>query len=387
MKTGVKMKNQSLIILLIFFTLLQLSCSEDNPNVNEISPSSKKAWTIFLYDDADFPNAYDPLNDFSERVSSNEDINYLVLQDGNKTGAKYYRINEKNEPTILNDIEEVNMGSKTTLENFVNYAKKFFPAERYIVAFYDHGGAWKGACWDVTSGNDNLTVAEINNGLVNSGGTDIILFTAPCLMGSIEAAYQMRTSVEYYIGSEDRSGFIYWTGMWNAFDTFIKNNPTVSTENLAKEIIDLHDKNKNAFGYGSDITMSAIETSKLNALLGSFEKVTSYYKNHPEDFKSYTKDNLKMYGENYCDFLGMIKALYQNESDQNIKQTLNETISLFEACILAECHGASKTGSNGLNIYYPKQKYSSEVYYSPYGIGLDFKSDCSWGELIDKIIE
>jgi hypothetical protein len=60
------------IVLIAIICLLQLSCSNE-----ELTPAPKKAWTFLLYDDADFYNAYDPLNNFSNLVSSNSIINYL----------------------------------------------------------------------------------------------------------------------------------------------------------------------------------------------------------------------------------------------------------------------------------------------------------------------
>jgi len=394
------MKKSIWVIVLIISGLLPFSCSKEGnpvqyekeiaPPPKEITPSPKKEWTFLLYDDADFANAYDPLADFSKLVSSNANINYLVLQDGNGTKASYYQIGEQHVPIFLRNLDEVNMGESNTLENYLNFAKKYFPAERYIVAFYDHGGGWMGTCWDITTSQDeNLTPAEMNDALTNAGGVDLVLFTAPCNMGSIESAYQLRKSSKYYIGSEDVSCFSFWTGMLDKFDAFLKNNIKITSNDLAREIITLHDQNKKANGIaGPLITMSAINTSKLSNLVASFNNITKYYSENIEKFKSMPHKNIKKYLTNdpsdFCDFLSLLKSLKENETESIIKNQLTETINLFNDCIVAECHGDSTLGSHGLNIYYPVKKYSSETYYSPYGIGLDFKSDCSWEKLISN---
>lgn len=384
------MKNHFLIVIVILFVLLQLSCSKkDNPiqSDEEITPAPKKAWTFLLYDDADFTEAYDPLNDFSKLVSSDSKINYLVLQDGNKTKADYYQIGEKHEKIVLKNLDEINMGDKSTLENFLNFAKKYFPAERYIVAFYDHGGGWQGACWDVTNQSDNLTPAEMNEALENDGGVDLVLFTAPCLMGSIESAYQLRKSAKYYIGSEDLSGFVFWNGMLDKFDAFLKNNIAITSNDLAKEIIVLHNQYKHVYGYGASITMSAIDLSKMSNLIVSFNNVTKYYLDNVDKFKTTAQAHKKEIYTDYCDLLSLLMSLRENETDSIINNQLTETINLFNDCIVAECKGNSTIGSNGLNIYFPSKKYSSEIYYSPYGTGLDFKSDCSWDKLISNYLD
>lgn len=370
------MKKNYLVTAVTIFMLLQISCSKEDDS------NEPKDWTFLLYDDADFSNAYDPLNDFSKLVSSDSGINYLVLRDGNKTKANYYQIGKKHEQILLKELAELYMGDKSTLEDFFNYAKEYFPAERYIVAFYDHGGGWQGACWDMTSQNDNLTPAEMNDALLNCGGVDLVLFTAPCLMGSIESAYQFRKSSKYYIGSEATSGFAYWLGMLDKLDVLLKSNSAITSNDLAKEIINLHEQYKNINGYGKSIAMSAIDLSKMSSLIISLNNVTNYYLGNVDKFKSISKENIKVYSTVYCDLLSLIQTLKENETEGVIFNQLTETINLFNDCIVAECHGESNIGSNGLNIYMPPKKYSTEVYYSPYGIGLDFKSDCSWDELI-----
>jgi Clostripain family len=371
-----------IVLSLIVLGLITNSCSKESSPVE--SPAEKKEWTFLLYDDADFYNAYDPLNDFAELVSSDDNINYLVLQDGTKTKGNYYKIGEQHEKIVLRKLDEVNMGDKSTLENYLNYAKKYFPAKRYIIAFYDHGGGWQGTCWDSTSQNDNLTPAEINDALTNSGGVDLALFTAPCLMGSIESAYQLRKSAKYYIGSEDLSGFIFWIGMLNKFDAFLKSNSMITSNSLAETIITLHDQYKNVNGYGHLITMSAINTSKLGNVVESFNKVTNYYVDNIDKYKPLPVENIKKIYTDYCDLIMMLKVMKENETETIISNQLTETINLLNDCIVAECHGDSTIGSYGLNIYYPSKKYTSEIYYSPYGIGLDFKSDCSWDKLISN---
>jgi len=367
------------LLVLIPILGLQLSCSEEH--------NPRKEWTFLLYDDADFSDAYDPLNDFSKLVSSDSTINYLVLQDGNKTKANYYQIGKNHDQILLRSLEELNMGNQSTLENFLKYAKENFPAERYIVAFYDHGGGWQGACWDMTSKNDNLTPAEMNNALMNLGGIDLVLFTAPCLMGSIESAYQFRKSSKFYIGSESPSGFGLWRGMLDKLDSLLKNNNAITSNDLAREIITLHEQYKNTNRYGALITMSAIDLSKMSNLIVSLNNVTNYYLDNFYKFKSVFPANIKKYSSNYCDLLGLLQSLRVNDPESLIKNELGETINLFNKCVIAECHGDSTIGSNGLNIYMPSKKYSSEIYFLPYGKGLDFKSDCSWDKLMSNYLK
>ncbi|MDQ7815557.1 MAG: clostripain-related cysteine peptidase [Melioribacteraceae bacterium] len=381
------MKRIMLSILLIIIGLMFYFCKkESNPvgTENENAALPKKEWTFLFYDDADFYNAYDPFDDFSELVSSNQNINYLVLRDRNDSPASYYKIGENHEQIILKSVGEVNMASQNALQDFIEYGKKYFPAERFILALYDHGGGWVGACIDL-NGTDILSPAEMNNAVTNAGGIDIILFTAPCLMGSLETAYQLRNSTKYYIGSEENSGFIFWLGMLNKFDSFIKNSFRVTNEVLAQNIIALHNEYKDIYGWGYLITMSAVRSSKLSDLVSSLKKVTDYYLENPSNFKVTSMESVRRYSssKNFIDLLGILEVLDNTETEFRIKNYLRETINIFSETIVAECHGDSTNGSNGLNIYYPLKKNSPELYYLPAGFGLHFKNNCSWENLLN----
>lgn len=381
-------KDQLYFLAITFFILLFYSCdnNESPTEINnlDISPKPQKEWTFLLYDDADFKNAYDPLNDFSSLVSSNNVINYLVLRDKNNGGAEYFNIDENHTPVLIQSLGELNMGDKRTLENYINFAKQYFPAKRYIVAFYDHGGGWMGTCWDIKSNNDNLTASELSKAISTTDDMDIILFTAPCLMGSLETAYQVRNSAKFYIGSENISGFAFWGDILADFDNMIKNNPALSSRKISEEIINLHKNNIQHSEYGSILTMSAIDLSKIDNTVNLFNKVTEFYNADITKFKSFPIENVKQIYAQFLDFKNLLEELNNFESNDTTKELIQQTIQSFENCIVAECHGDSMQNTNGLNIYYPEKIYSNDIYFSPYGIDLDFKTNCSWNDLLYK---
>lgn len=309
-------------------------------------------------------------------------MNYVVLRDGRGRGAGYYEVDSNHTKTLWKDLGEVNMGSQRALQDFLSFGKTYFPAQRYIVAFYDHGGGWQGACWDAFSFDDNLAPAEMNNALTTSGGLDIVMFTAPCLMGSVEAPYQLRSSTKYYIASEGVSGFIYWRGILAELDSFLKGNPACPTEELAGKVIALHEKYKDSSGYGPEITMSVIRMSKVGNLVSAFNDVTNYYAQHPGKFPNTLRIKVRSYLNDYCDLYGMMNAIDASESDSSGRSLLAIAENALRECVIAECHGDSTAGSNGLNIYYPNSVTAAGPYYLPYGEGLDFKDECSWGDLL-----
>ncbi len=84
---------------------------------------------------------------------------------------------------------EANSGDVATLRKALRWAKANYPARRYGLVFYSHGGgdAW---CPD-ESHDDRLYPAELNAGLTQEDSLDLVVFDV-CLMGGIENAYQWR---------------------------------------------------------------------------------------------------------------------------------------------------------------------------------------------------
>ena len=156
------------------------------------------AWTFLFYDDAEFP-AFNPFLVFSNDAYSSESLKVIVLQDTEDEPTTLWYVHEDSYPVFLEDWGERNMGDWSTLYDFIVWGKANYPADRYILTMYDHGGGWMGACWDYTSYYDFLLMDEIDCAIRNAGGVDILAFTAPCLMGALESAYELRDCVDVYI--------------------------------------------------------------------------------------------------------------------------------------------------------------------------------------------
>ncbi len=122
---------------------------------------------------------------------------------------------------------EVNMGSEATLENFLNWVKTHYTANKgYIIQFSDHGGGPKKArylelkdgrklvtdneerralCWDESNLSSYLSTVDVSTALNNAGFTgenkaDMIIMDV-CLGASIEESYQFAPYAKYLVAS------------------------------------------------------------------------------------------------------------------------------------------------------------------------------------------
>ena len=110
-------------------------------------------------------------------------------------------------PTKVAEWSPASMGDPATLTNFLAYCKENYPAERYDMILWDHGGGPNlGICQDETFRKDSLSMHEVAQALKDSPfankGLDIILFDA-CLMGSAEVAVMVAPYAKYMVATED----------------------------------------------------------------------------------------------------------------------------------------------------------------------------------------
>ena len=347
----------------------------------------KEKWTYMLYDDADFENAYDPLDDFAIEAWSGKGFNAVVLQDTNDGPAKIWYIDKYHHKKLLKEMGELNMGNYITLRDFINYCKQNFPADKYIMDMYNHGGGWLGACWDDTDNNDWLTMDEIGKAIQEAGGIDILVFNAPCLMGNLEAVYELRNVVDVYIGSEELSG--YKLGIVSQICELLNHN---------YEGIDSYEVGKNIIkyvgslgGYSAYRTMSAVKTDKIDDLANSINKLSKdltlkwlkCYSRVTEAHK-----NTKRYGMDYADIFQLYDLYDFTENllsagvPSKIQQDIKNLQAIFNETVIAEFHGTCEKNSHGLSIYFPNQFMNGITIYYGSDSGLDFPKDTFWNEFL-----
>lgn len=302
-------KNRLIIVLLLGILLFPQICSANTffiKKSEETKTNEEKKWTLMMYDDADY-DAGDILDWFAEETFSSKNINVLALQDPESyisENSTLWYIDENHEKIAVETYGELNMGNYTTLRDFILYCKEFFPSERYMLFIYGHGAAWDGCCDDdnlpetENKNYDFLSMVDIRKALTESNGVDCICFSAPCLMGSLEAAYELKDCTDVYIGSEETSGYPYWEKAMNDICQLIDINPEISVYDLGSEIINFTKKNYDMFNFlkfhklkyriinkikyiviaRGLFTMSAIRTDKLETLgksIDEFAKILS----------------------------------------------------------------------------------------------------------------
>jgi hypothetical protein len=171
-------------------------------------PREMKQWTVLVYLDGDNNLHGAAVSDQREmaQVGSDTNINIVVERDldGVHDSARFYV--ERGRSVRVQGLGEVNMGDGATLRDFLEWGITHYPANRYALILWDHGGGWRmpsgsggeswqGVCWDDHNGNDCLYTAEqaaaIQGALETTGASLAMLGYDCCLQGMIEIVHQM----------------------------------------------------------------------------------------------------------------------------------------------------------------------------------------------------
>lgn len=174
---------------------------------------------------------------------------------------------------------QTSMSDPQTFEDFLKWAKEAYPADRYMLVLWDHGGGF-GLGYgqdDYNKREENqglLLVSDLTNAIKNSGMKfDAIGFDA-CLMQTFETALAFEPYADYYIASEEVEGGFGW--FYKSAFTKLAQDPTIPTLDFAKELISSFDVYNTALHDGeidTKSTLSVVDLTMVKPIYTQLEKV------------------------------------------------------------------------------------------------------------------
>ena len=245
----------------------------------EIKGDGKDQATVFVYMNGSDLESEDgeATEDLCEMLAANisSQVNVLVETIGTKSWSKRlgiasdhtqrYKVEAGNLMLVDDSLGQLDCTSPDTLADFISWGAENYPANRYILIFWDHGaGPVYGFGYDEHQSEDSvLTIDEIQTAIRQSGIYFDIIGMDSCIMSSLELCCAMYNYCDYMILSEDfESGYGWsYTGWLNA----LSENTSISSEKLGKIIVDdmIADNEEN--GEGSS-TLALIDESYMKVL-------------------------------------------------------------------------------------------------------------------------
>lgn len=254
---------------------------------------------------------------------------------------------------IEKDLGKKSMVNPSTLSDFIKYCKSKYPADRYSLIMWDHGGgSLSGYGYDQHYPNDGMKLDEIAVALKNGGCTfDFIGFDA-CLMATLETAMVLEPYADYMIASEEVEPGIGW--YYTDWITALSENTSIPTIELGKKVIDDYVKEVKARTPRSQATLSLIDLAELKGTVPSsfvaFAKSTSKLIDSDKykvvsDARSDTKEFAKSSKINQIDLIHFSQNLGTSEA--------KSFADALRGCIKYNRTSTNITNSNGVSIFFP----------------------------------
>lgn len=281
----------------------------------------------------------------NDQISSNTNQRYLIDSDGLKL--------------LEADLGKKSMVDPANLTNFINYSKEKFPADRYMLIFWDHGGgSVTGYGYDEHFKGDTMTLAEIGTALAGADCKfDIVGFDA-CLMATLETAFVVEPYADYLIASEELEPGIgwYYTGWLNT----LSQNPSIETIDLGKKLIDDYIQEVKRKTPRSQATLSLVDLAELKGIVpesfGKFAEATG---------KLIKSDDYKVVADSRASTKEFAASSKINQIDLvDFAKRLGTPEALAFADVLDKAVKYNRmsdniTNANGLSIYFPYGKLNT----------------------------
>ena len=378
MKTKKVIKIIFLILLMIcmLFTLTGCDLLDDEDD-GIIENVSEDTFTLMIYMcgadlESDGGYASDDIDEMLEAQLANE-VNLLIYTGGalewyNDKIAdgknQIFKVEDGDIVLVDDSIGTEYMYEPDTLTYFLNYSKKNYPAKRYGLIFWDHGGGAIGGFGYDENGDDeedSLTIDEMKYAFDRfNNKIEFIGFDA-CLMGTVETAYALRDSANYLIASEETEPGTGW--QYKKLLNQLSRDTSQDMKDFGKVVVDSFIKSNNGF-FGSDATLSMIDLRKMKDVYSELESFMVDVETQIIDsnnFATVSKNitDTKSYADGEMDMIDLID--FANKMNVNSSE---ELINSINDCVVYNSTTDYIEDSNGLSIYFPNDNLE---YYESMG--------------------
>lgn len=402
-------------------------------------------WTFMVYlaGDNNLSNAGDTDLQEMSSIGSTDEINIVAEFDriGPDHHTKRYFV-EKDNLKEIEDLGETDSGDPNILLDFISWAKKRYPADRYAIILWNHGGGWEPSAIDEiatevktmnyarSEGNErsasplgrvffrtsmkeifNLETAEeraicsddgsghsldtIELGKVLAEANNLLdqkidlLGMDACLMSNLEVVYQLRDFVKYIVASEENEPFDGWP--YSAVLEKLVNDPDMSTGDFATHIVNEYTASYEPTNF--TVTQAAMDISKVNELANPLDELakalivkmpTAAY----EIWTAQRKPAAKFWYNTLWDVAHFCKRLEHGTSDDSVKSAAKSVQEALETgssnFVVAESHRGEKVEHcAGVTIYLKPPPSEISRFYAD----LDFSTDHKWCKLLKEYHE
>ena len=236
------------------------------------------------------------------------------------------------------------MVEPSEISSFINFCVKNYPADRYELIFWDHGGGTIAGFGKDEMYSESLSLDQISSAIKSTNvHFDFIGFDA-CLMGTIETAYSLKNSADYFIASEEMEPGLGWS--YIGWLKALSKNPSLDTEKLGSIIIDDYVASNGS----GDVTLSLVDLRNIENVYAKLAELCAngnkalYAGNY--NSLSTARKKSKAFGDGEFEQIDIIDFCNRSELSG-----ASELIAAVNSCV--KYHKTNIKGANGLAMYFP----------------------------------
>ena len=262
------------------------------------------------------------------------------------------------------------MGAPETLADFIRWSVANYPAKKYGLLLWDHGGGSRtGIFVDELFDNDILYLYELGAALAAGGTRFELLAIDACLMCSLETARTVAPYAQYMVASEE-----VVAGNGSAFGGWVYEllrNPGCSGAELGYEFCDASQRkyaeNEDTLAE-SQLTFSLIDLTDVDEVCEGFDRLFDYagrlYESYPTRFNMFFIQLItsESYGADSVDMIDLGSFLYNDVIvsllDADIR---NDLARALNSAVEYNIKGSGRSGSKGLSFCYCPNMTAEEM--------------------------
>ena len=364
----------------------------------EVAMKNDGVWTVFVYlCGADLESedgaGTDDMKEMQNATKSCSDLRFVVEAGGAREWKNSTCKNRKSQRLLIqNGYTEVlecsdsrNMGSASTLADFLSWGVKNYPSQYMALDFWDHGGgSINGVCFDELHYDDSLTLAEIDSALLSVYGEmtdrfELIGFDA-CIMATLETANILVPYARYMVASQDLLSGLGWK--YECFGDAL-NDGAKDGAQVGRYICDYYYDDCIRYRYYDAAPVSVIDLSRIDDFIGAFNAyaadIYEYAQNGgtTEIIKA-AKQAMNFGGNNWTEgYTNMVDVKDLIRLTSSRSANAGTAIQRLESCVIYMSDSYYSNDSGGLSVYYPLSVQGSSeldvfrnICVSPYYLGL-----------------
>jgi hypothetical protein len=344
--------------------------------------SEEMQWTVLIYYAADNNLEGQLLRELNrvEMIGSTDEVNLVTLVDrhpqywtgsDNWTNTRLMRLEKDNNlfhitSPVIRQLGEMNTGDPETLQRFLEWGIKSYPAQHYALVIANHGGGWQGASSDESSDDQMISLAgmvrALDGGVRDAGidKLDLLVFNA-CLMGELEVWSALAPYARYGVASEEVTYGL--EGFESAMRDLV-DDPTMSAGDLGASLVEDFAGSYVDNETGNTLTMSEIDLEHLPALEGAMDGLSEALIADADSAETILAvaqglAHSPTFADTDREFFGMIDLrsflliVEKISANTKVVEAAQRALEALENVVVANYAGQDVSSVGGLSVFFP----------------------------------